>query len=45
VTMFYSETQTFITHVVDVPHDDFQVTAGMGLFIYTSEASIWHGEG
>jgi len=45
VIMFDPITQTFLTHVVDVPHDNFMVERAMGLFIYTSEASIWHGEG
>ena len=45
VTMFDPVTQTFITHVVGVPHDNFAIEQGMGLFIYTTEASIWHGEG
>ena len=44
-TMFDAETQTFLTHVVGVPHDNFNVERGMGLFIYTDEASYWHGEG
>jgi hypothetical protein len=45
VTTFDAETQTFLSHIVGVPHDNFTITQGMGLFIYTSEASIWHGEG
>jgi len=45
VSMFDPVTQTFLSHVVGVPHDNFNVERGMGLFIYTSEASYWHGEG
>ena len=45
VIMFNSSTQTFLTHVVGTPHDNFNIERGMGLFIYTTEASIWHGEG
>ena len=37
-------TQTFITHVVGVPPDNFTIERGMGLFIYTDEANYWHGE-
>jgi hypothetical protein len=45
VIMFNASTQTFLSHVVGTPHDNFTIAQGMGLFIYTSEASIWHGEG
>jgi len=45
VIMFNASTQTFLTHVVGTPHDNFTIEKGMGLFIYTGEASIWHGEG
>ena len=45
VVMFNSSTQTFLTHVVGTPHDNFIIECGMGLFIYTSESSMWHGEG
>jgi len=45
VSMFDAETQTFTTHVVGTPHDNFTVQRGMGLFIYTTENSIWQGEG
>ena len=43
ITMFDRETQTFMSHVVGVPHDNFTITQGMGLFIYASEESIWDG--
>ncbi len=45
VSMFDAESKTFITHVVGTPHDNFIITRGMGLFIYATESSIWHGEG
>jgi len=45
VIMFNSTSQTFLTHVVGTPHDNFTIERGMGLFIYATEASIWHGEG
>ena len=45
VVMFNAETQTFLTHVVGIPHNNYQITAGMGLFVYVTEESIWHGEG
>jgi len=43
--MFDPVTQTFLSHVVGVPHDNFNIERGMGLFIYTTETSYWHGEG
>ena len=43
VTMFDSVSQTFLSHVVGTPHDNFTITRGMGLFIYTTEGSIWDG--
>jgi len=45
VIMFNAISQTFLTHVVGIPHDNFTIERGMGLFIYTDEASVWHGEG
>jgi len=45
VIMFNSTTQTFLSHVVNIPHDNFNIERGMGLFIYTTEESMWHGEG
>ena len=43
--MFDALTQMFKTHVVGIPHNNYQVTVGMGLFVYVTEESIWHGEG
>jgi len=45
VIMFNSTPQNFFTHVVGVPSDNFIIKQGMGLFIYTTETSYWHGEG
>ena len=45
VTIFDAVNQIFFTHVVGIPHDDFIIKQGMGLFIYTTGASVWHGEG
>ena len=45
ITIFNALTQTFDTHVVGTPHDNFPVEMGMGLFIYVNQASIWHGDG
>jgi len=45
VIMFDGISKNFITHVVHTPHDNFTIERGRGLFIYTTEASIWQGEG
>jgi hypothetical protein len=45
VIMFDGVSKNFTTHVVGTPHDNFVIETGMGLFIYTTEASIWQGEG
>jgi len=45
VTMFDGATQTFVSHVVGVPHDNFMITQHMGLFIYATEPSVWCGRG
>lgn len=45
VTMYDASTQMFTTHVVGIPYNDFQVTAGMGTFIYVTAPSTWYGEG
>ena len=45
VIMSDAGTQTFLTHVVNTPWNNFTITQGMSLFIYTTEASYWHGEG
>ena len=45
VTMFDAEKQIFTSHVVGTPHDNFTVERGTGLFIFTTESSVWQGEG
>ena len=45
VSMFNGSTQTFASHLVGSPHDNFPVTQGMGLFIYATSESTWQGEG
>jgi len=45
VCKFNAGTQSYTTHVVGIPYNNFTIEQGMGLFIYTSEASYWHGEG
>ena len=43
ITMFDAQTQQFTTHVVGILHNNYQITAGMGLFVYVTEPSIWYG--
>jgi len=43
VIMYDWAAQEFLTHVVGVPHDNFIITRHMGLFVYTTETSIWDG--
>ena len=45
VIMFDPVAQVFLTHVVGIPHDNFIIERGMGVFVYTTTTSIWHGEG
>ena len=45
VIMYDPVTNLFITHVVGVPHDDFTIERGMGLYIYANSESDWQGEG
>jgi len=45
VTMLYGSNQTFVSHAVGTPHDNFPITQGMGLFIYATSDSWWTGEG
>ena len=45
ICKFNAETQTYTSHVVGSTHYDFQITAGMAFFVYTTESSVWHGEG
>jgi hypothetical protein len=41
VCRFNSDSQSYTTHVVGIPYNEFTITQSMGLFIYTTEASIW----
>ena len=45
VLMFDAENQTFMTHVVGTPWDNFNIERGRGLFLYATVASTWYGEG
>jgi hypothetical protein len=45
ICMYNATTASYTTHVVGIPYNDFSITPGMGLFIYTTETSIWQGEG
>jgi len=45
VIKFDGDTQNFTTHVVNTPYDNFTIAQGMGLFIYATSESDWHGEG
>jgi hypothetical protein len=45
ICMFDGYTQSYTTHVVGIPYNDFAISSGMGLFVYTTINSIWHGEG
>jgi len=42
VTKFDAQTQTFVSYV-GAAWDNFIITRGMGLFIYTEQASQWNG--
>jgi len=45
VSMFNATSQTFTSHVVGTPHDNFPVTPGMGVFVYATSDSTWTGQG
>ena len=45
VSMFNATTQTFTTHVVRTPHDNFPIKKGRGVFIYVLTSSWWTGHG
>jgi hypothetical protein len=47
VTWFDAHNQIFISHVVtstSYPWDNFDITRGMGFFIYTDQNSTWDGQ-
>ncbi len=39
VSIFYGNNQTFISHVVGSPHDDFPIVDGVGYFMYVTNDS------
>jgi hypothetical protein len=43
--MFDAVVGSYVTHVVGIPYNDFSITSGMGVFIYTTSGSYWTGEG
>jgi hypothetical protein len=43
VSLFNGSSQTFISHVIGTPHDNFTIHQGMGLFIYATTHSWWTG--
>ena len=47
VSKWNASLQQFQSYLVGIspPEFDFIIKQGMGIFIYTNEASIWHGEG
>ena len=45
ICMYDATAESYTTYVVGIPYNNFPITKGMGLFIYTTEDSIWHGEG
>jgi len=45
VTMFDGSSQTFLSHAVGTPHDNFPIAQGMGPFIYATSNSHWTGGG
>jgi hypothetical protein len=45
VLMLDGTTQTFIAHVVGVPWNNFAIEQYMGVMVYTTTSSIWHGAG
>jgi aminopeptidase YwaD len=45
ICMYNATTGSYTTHVVGIPYNDFSITQGMGLFIYTTSNSYWTGEG
>jgi len=45
VTQFHATSQTFFTHVVGSPHDDFPLLDGVGYFIYLLHNTTWNLKG
>lgn len=45
ILLFEEETQTFLTHIVGTPWENFVIERGDGLFLYATEESVWQGIG
>jgi hypothetical protein len=45
ICMYNAASGSYTTHVAGIPYNDFSITSGMGVFIFATEASYWHGEG
>jgi len=45
VCKFNASSQSYSTHVMGIPYNDFSIERGMALFIYATKESIWQGEG
>jgi hypothetical protein len=43
VCKFNPDSQSYTTHVVGIPYNEFTIEQGMGIFIYTTYMSIWNG--
>ncbi len=43
VCKFNADSQSFTTHVVGIPYNEFTIDQGMGVYIYTTYMSIWNG--
>jgi hypothetical protein len=37
-------TQSFKTHIVGVPHNNFPIQQGMGIYVYVTLESTWLGD-
>lgn len=44
ISWFDSLNQTYRTHITSSNEYDFSITQGIGVFVYTTEASMWHGD-
>jgi hypothetical protein len=45
VCKFNATSQSWVTHVMGIPYNDFFIERGMALFIYATTESTWQGEG
>ena len=44
ICKFNATTQTFNTHVIDIPHNNFTIERGMAFFVYMTNQTTWNGE-